>query len=163
MEHTSLLEQVDIFADLGPEQLARIAHICSKRRYTKGEIIFEENSSSDELYIILRGEVEILVDPSTVLAPDEQPQELRVVTRLRRGQSFGEVALVDGGIRSASARCATSVCQVLVIKRNDVLKLCQEDYEMGFLLMRNLAADLALKIRQTDLLVRQGLVWQQHQ
>ena len=41
-----------------------------------------------------------------------------------------------------------------MLRRADLMELCREDFELGFILMRNLAADLALKIRQTDLRVR---------
>ncbi|HEX9372949.1 MAG TPA: hypothetical protein VF897_18185 [Roseiflexaceae bacterium] len=42
-----------------------------------------------------------------------------------------------------------------MIRRFDLMAICREDCELGFILMRNLAADLALKIRQTDLRMRQ--------
>jgi CRP/FNR family transcriptional regulator, cyclic AMP receptor protein len=157
MSHAPLLQQVEIFADLRPDQLERISTICSELRYQEGDIIFQENSNSDELYIILKGEVEIQVDPRTLGTTDKS--DPTTVARLRKGQSFGEVALVDGGIRTASARCGANNTQVLVLERTELIAQCQHDFEMGYVLMRNLASDLALKIRQTDLMVRQQLLW----
>lgn len=159
MPYTHLLEQVDIFADLDTERLQRIAGLCTERRYDKGDIVFQENTDSDELYIILQGEVEIQVDPRTLgISADESPGPTTIAT-LRRGQSFGEVALVDEGLRSASARCAASRTKLLVISRNDLIQMCRNDFEMGYILMRNVASDLSLKIRQTDLMVREQLLW----
>jgi CRP-like cAMP-binding protein len=158
MPNTYVLEQVDIFVDLTPEQLSLIDDICREKNFQQGEVIFEENSPSREFYIIMDGEVEIQVDPDTIgdgSADNYQPSTIAV---LRRGQSFGEVAIVDPGVRSASARCGSETCRLLVIGREDFLGLLEDDYQMGFVVMRNFAADLALKIRQTNLLVRESLI-----
>ena len=84
-----------------------------------------------------------------------QPSTIAV---LRRGQSFGEVAIVDPGVRSASAKCGSDTCKLLAIDRGKFLELLTRDYQMGYIVMRNFAADLALKIRQTNLLVRESLM-----
>ena len=159
MPYTPLLGQIEIFTDLDTTRLQRISTICTERHYEPGNIIFQENTKSDELYLILQGEVEIQVDPRMLGTPtDESPGPTTIAT-LRRDQSFGEIALVDEGFRSASARCASPGTRLLVIRRDDLIRLCEEDYEMGYLLMRNMAGDLAFKIRQTDLMVREQLLW----
>jgi len=159
MPYTPLLGQIEIFTDLDTKRLRRISTICTERHYEPGDIIFHENTKSDELYLILQGEVEIQVDPRMLGIPtDESPGPTTIAT-LRRDQSFGEIALVDEGFRSASARCAAPGTRLLVIRRDDLIRLCEEDYEMGYLLMRNMAGDLAFKIRQTDLMVREQLLW----
>jgi CRP/FNR family cyclic AMP-dependent transcriptional regulator len=159
MPYTPLLEQIEIFGDLSKEQLQRISGLCDERHYEQGDIIFHEHTKSDELYVILQGAVEIQVDPQTLgIAPEESPGPTTIAT-LRRGQSFGEIALVDKGIRSASACCSGPATRVLAIPRDGLLQLCRDDYEMGYTLMRNLASDLAFKIRQTDLMVREQLLW----
>jgi len=152
------LRQADIFYELTPAQLEQVAALCDERRVNTGEVIFKENSSSDELYVIAQGEVEIVVDPALVSdGKGGGPGPMTIVT-LRRGQSFGEVALVDQGLRSATARGAQQNTLLLVIPRNQLMKLCEADKGLGFRLMRNLAADLAMKMRNTDLQIRQQLL-----
>lgn len=159
MPYTHLLEQIEIFTDLDNKQLQRISAICTERRYEPGDIIFHENTKSDELFVILQGEVEIQVDPKMLgVSADVSPGPTTIAT-LRRDQSFGEIALVDKGFRSASARCAAPGTRLLVIQRDDLIQLCEDDFEMGYLLMRNMAGDLAFKIRQTGLMVREQLLW----
>ncbi len=158
MSHSYVLDQVDIFMDLAPEQLALIDSICREENFQKDEIIFEENSPSKEFYIILGGEVDIQVDPDTIVAGGANQYKPSTIAVLRRGQSFGEVAIVDPGVRSASAKCSSPTCKLLVIDRDDFLRLLTDDYQMGFIVMRNFAVDLALKIRQTNLLVRESLM-----
>ena len=154
----NILKQADIFFELTPTQLELIAALCEERRMNTGEMVFGENAASDELYIIALGEIEILVDPSLVGESKPGVGPVTIAT-LRRGQSFGEVALVDQGLRSASARCAQYSTHLIVIPRDKLMLLCDTYPQLGYRLMRNLAADLALKIRNTDLRIREQLLY----
>jgi len=157
MAYIYILQQVDIFEDLSPEQLGFVDKICIEKNYNQSELIFEENSPSREFYIIVDGEVEIQVDPDTIGDGSNSYQPTTIAT-LRRGQSFGEVAIIDPGVRSASAKCGSETCRLLMINREDFLLLLEDDYKMGFIVMRNFAADLSLKIRQTNLMIRESLM-----
>lgn len=99
----NFLKQSDIFYQFTPTQLELVANLCQEVVFNTGEIIFEENSSNKELYVIAQGEVNILINRG---ADGNSEKKEAVVTLLRRGQSFGEMALVDEGLRSASARAA---------------------------------------------------------
>jgi CRP-like cAMP-binding protein len=152
-----ILRQADIFYELTSTQIEMIASISSQQNYDEGAIIFEENKPSTNLFIIADGEVEIQVDSKLIgKSSDEGPKTIAV---LRRGQSFGEVALVDQGLSSARARCGKPETHLVVIPHSRLLKLCDSFPDMGYRLMRNLAADLAMKIRNTDLQMREYLTW----
>lgn len=157
MSVVTVLKQADIFYELTSTQLELVASICEEKHYQTGDIIFEENKVGDELYVIANGEVEIQVDPSLVGGKDTGGSQ--TIATLRRGQSFGEVALVDEGLRSAGARCAQQDTHLIVIPRDKLMLLCDTYPQLGYRLMRNLAADLAMKIRNTDLQVREQLTW----
>lgn len=159
MSYTGVLKQADVFFELTPSQLEQIASVCEERRYGLGQVIFEENSASDELYVIAQGEVEILVDPSLVSDRPTTPRNPSTIATLRRGQSFGEVALVDQGLRSATARSASHDTQLLILPRARLMQLCDSDPLLGYRLMRNLAADLAMKMRNTDLIIREKMLY----
>jgi len=150
----AILSLTDIFDNLTPTQLELVASICEPGTYNEGDILLTENESSTELYVIARGEVEVLMNPSFVdAAPAEH--ELVALTELRQGQVFGEVALVDQGIRSATIRVSQNNTLLLRIPRDRLMLLCDTYPELGYKLMKNVAADLAFKIRNTDLTVRQ--------
>ena len=153
------LRQSDIFYQFTPTQLEMVANLCQEVVFQAGEIIFKENSGSQELYIITQGEVEILINPALVDAPVKSNQPGSVIASLRRGQSFGEIALVDEGLRSASARAAQKDTRLLVISREKLVMLCETYPQLGYRLMYNLAADLAMKIRNTDLRIREQLLY----
>ena len=161
MSLANILKQTDIFFELTPTQMELIAALCQERRCNAGDTVFEENAASDELYLIAQGEIEIQVDPSLVGEGDTQVGGPVTIATLRRGQSFGEVALVDQGLRSASARCSANNTLLLIIPRDKLILLCDTYPQLGYRLMRNLAADLALKIRSTDLRIREELLYGQ--
>jgi CRP-like cAMP-binding protein len=159
MSLRTILNQADIFHELSDDQLESISGICIEKEFKLGELIFEENAASDELYIIARGEVEIVVDPALVSDRPSNTSRPATIAKLRRGQSFGEVALVDQGLRSAAARSATADTHVIIIPRDLLMDQIQQDPGFGFTLMRNLAADLALKIRNSGLMIREKLLY----
>ena len=161
MSYSNSLKQAEIFFELTPEQLEKVAALCEERRCNAGDIIFDENAASDELYIIAHGEVEIQVDPSLVAGDDVKSPGMVTIATLRRGQSFGEVALVDQGLRSAAARCAANNTELVILPREMLIRLCDTNPALGYRIMRNLAADLALKIRSTDLRIREELLYGQ--
>jgi CRP-like cAMP-binding protein len=154
----NFLKQCDIFYQFTPTQLELVANICQEATYQKDDLIFKENSSSKELYVIIQGEIDIVVDPSLV-GTVEEGTENRVIATMRRGQSFGEVALVDEGLRSASACASQKDTRLLIIPRDKLIMLCDTYPQLGYRLMYNLAADLAMKMRNTDLRIREQLLY----
>ena len=150
----NFLKQSDIFYQFTPTQLELVANLCREVSFAEGDIIFRENSSSKELYVIVQGEVDILFNSNEM---DKKGDT--VIARLRRGQSFGEVALVDEGLRSASARAAENDTKLLVIGRDKLVMLCETYPHLGYRLMYNLAADLAMKIRNSGLRIRDQLLY----
>lgn len=152
------LKQTDIFYQFTSTQLELVANLCQEMVFNEGDIIFPENNSSKELYIITQGEVDILINSAMVGTAGAAHRDA-LVSKLRRGQSFGEVALVDEGLRSASARAAQKDTHLLVIPRDKLIMLCETYPQLGFRLMYNLAADLAMKMRNTDLRIREQLLY----
>jgi CRP/FNR family transcriptional regulator, cyclic AMP receptor protein len=150
----SFLKQSDIFYQFTPTQLELVANLCQEVSFAEGDIIFRENSSSKELYVIVQGGVDILFNST-----EKDKKGDTVIANLRRGQSFGEVALVDEGLRSASARAAEKDTKLLVIGRDKLVMLCETYPHLGYRLMYNLAADLAMKIRNSGLRIRDQLLY----
>jgi CRP/FNR family transcriptional regulator, cyclic AMP receptor protein len=151
----AILSVTEIFHDFTPTQLELIASICEPRTHQAGDIVLREYENTKSLYVIGRGAVEILVSPS--LVGDGVRDEAQVVslTELYQGQVTGEIALVDEGTRSATVRVTEDNTYLLMISRERLMLLCDTYPELGYKLMKNLAADLAFKIRHTDLNVRQ--------
>ncbi|MFM8322581.1 MAG: cyclic nucleotide-binding domain-containing protein [Chloroflexota bacterium] len=157
--NAQVLEKVEIFADLSPSQLTQIYAICREAVFLQGEQIFAEESPSTEFYVILEGEVAIQVNPNIIRDSRAVQFAPGTIAVLFPGQSFGEVALVDQGLRSASAVCQSMFCKCLVIERQDLMALLKKDPRMGFAIMNNLATDLCTKIRLSNLNLREALLY----
>jgi CRP/FNR family transcriptional regulator, cyclic AMP receptor protein len=150
---TGTLSLTDLFDNLTAAQLELVASICEPHVLRRGQILFHENEGSDDLYVIVRGAIDVLVNPGVITSePDREPS---ILTTLQHGQVFGEVALVDQGLRSATVRASKDKTELLRIPRDRMMLLCDTYPELGYKIMRNLASDLALKIRNTDLTIRQ--------
>ena len=151
---SATLSLTEMFDNLTPTQLELVASICEPITLKNDSVIFRENDSGNELYVIGRGTVKILVNPDFVGTADEGHEPV-VIAELRQGQIIGEVALVDQGLRSATVKVSQDGTYLLRIPRNRLMLLCDTYPELGYKIMKNLAADLALKMRNTDLTVRQ--------
>lgn len=147
MELIDMLHEIDLFEGLNTTQISRMAAICCEKHFDAGELIATEGEAGDELYIITEGFVEVFLGECTQNPP-------RVVVCLGVGQLIGEMALLDQGLRSASIRATTHPTVVQVIHRCDFERLCSEDNQIGYIVMRNLAADLSFKLRHRNLIER---------
>jgi CRP/FNR family transcriptional regulator, cyclic AMP receptor protein len=154
------LKESDLFYNLTPTQLEMVDSVCEESNFKEGEIVITENTREKELYLILKGEVEILVNPGLVAPRPGVSAKPEIIATLGRGQSFGEIALVDEGIRTATVRAAGKDTILLKISRERLLMLCNNYPELGYKVMYNLAIDLANKIRNTDLRIRETVLYQ---
>ena len=151
-----VLGRVDIFKGLDTEDLMRIAHICRPRSCAAGEVVFEEDSEGDELYVIHKGSVEVLIWART---PEGESRQ-RAINTIWEGRSFGEMVLIGGGTRSATIRCLEH-CLLMVINRYEFDRLCEANPGIGYRVMRNIAEDLVYKLRSSSLLLRGQVKWQE--
>lgn len=139
-----LLKAVGLFNGLTDEQLQRLIAISREEVYNDEDIIFQQNTDGEKMYLVREGQVEILIR--------RQPHEAqRSQVFLGRGQVFGEMALLDMGKRSATVRCSQDHTVLHAISRNDFTTLCTSDTAIGYIVMRNIAMDLSFKLRHRNL------------
>jgi CRP/FNR family transcriptional regulator, cyclic AMP receptor protein len=136
---TEVMRGVELFRGLSPEQLARLALISRRETYKEGETVFAQDSIGDKMYIVVQGQVAIVVRGSS---GEDYP-----ALYLGEGQVFGEMALVDDGKRSATVRGAQENTVVYAIPNTDFTALCRTDTGIGYVMMRNIAQDLSFKLR----------------
>jgi small-conductance mechanosensitive channel/CRP-like cAMP-binding protein len=93
-DRVRLLEEVDLFRVLGAAERERVAHEMSPRRFGRGERIIQEGAPGQTFYVVALGEVSVLTARGVE------------VTRLQRGNYFGEMSLLTGEPRSATVVAA---------------------------------------------------------
>lgn len=120
-----------------------ILDICDVKNFKKGTTIIREGDQGDELFIVLKGEIDIM---KTTLQ-----YEKYVVTTLNSdtGVVFvGELGLIDSDKRSATVEAKTD-CECLVLKRNRFIRFGDENPEIGLNITRGIAQELSQKLRKT--------------
>ena len=142
MSNPTLLRRVQLFADLTQGELEQLASISTELKVLPGEVIIQQNTTGTEMYIIAEGEVEVFI---------EGLNNSRRLVLLGEGQVIGEMALIDQGYRSASVRATKRGAKLYKIERDVFYSLCDTNKNIGFLVMRNLAIDIAFKLRHRNL------------
>ena len=145
------LRRVEVLTGLTDQELARIGAICRTMTSDAQDIIVREGDPSDDVYVIHKGSVEIVLDEGRVTAETLAAPGPQAIVSLGQGQVFGEMALIDKGPRSATVRCTADGSELYVIRRDDFIRLCDQDTDIGYKVMRNLAADLSFKLRHRNL------------
>ena len=129
--NAELLEGIPLLATLSPEQRAELAGELNMRTVAAGDPIFWVGEPGDEMYVIRTGQVSIIV-------PDHGGKEI-VLADLGAGAVFGEIALLDSGTRTATARARTD-CVVLVLERSKFDAFVQRYPPVALQIMKILGA-----------------------
>jgi CRP-like cAMP-binding protein len=149
MELWTVIRRIELFEGLTKEELNEITTICHERRFSRGERLAIEGDIGDNLFIIMEGLVEVLVK--------KRNDSSHVVVNLGEGQLIGEMSLVDKGPRSATVRSIHHLTIAQEIKHQDFHALCERNSRIGYIVMKNLAADLSFKLRHRHLSDTRGL------
>lgn len=120
-----LLTGVPLFAGLPPAVVAELAAVARPRTVRAGEWLFRRGERGDALYVVRTGRVEIVLDALVVRAHG-------------RGESFGEVAMLTGGRRSADVR-ARRDSELLALSTAEVDRLIATEPAFSAALVRELA------------------------
>lgn len=138
------LAHSDVGNGLNLAQRTRLASQCRMRAYAAGQQFAGASEASTELYIVQAGTVEVWSAPA--FAHDNNHVPERLATMLP-GQIAGELALLDGGLRSAALRAGPEGATVLTIKRDRLMALCDDDPPLGTRVVWNIATALGLRLR----------------
>ncbi len=123
------LAQVPLFQGLPPRHLRKIADLTVEERFMDGHSVVREGEDGDTFYVILEGEAKV-VNASG-----------RVVNRLRPGEFFGEISLLDGGPRTATVLADTPM-MMLALSRKAFLKAVEMEPAVGIKLLNHASSML---------------------
>ena len=112
--------------------------IIHNRTYVAGEYIFYKGDPGIGLYIIRNGEVEIQRENTT--------GDIKILASYGKGDFFGELALVDGEKRSASA-IAKSDCNISVIFKPDLDEFIEKYPKKGIKILTGISSMIAIRLR----------------
>jgi CRP/FNR family transcriptional regulator len=132
-----LLARVPLLSGLEPGELERIAQVAIPRSFPKGARVFHEGDRSDACYVIRAGEVRV-----TREHPDGRAIALAT---LGPGELVGELAMLDGGVRSASVETLSEV-DLLAVSAADMKGLLERNAQIT----AKLVVALTKRLRETN-------------
>ncbi len=149
MKALSFYHKIFLFQDLDNQALEEILALAVPREYEAGEVIVREGEPGDTLFIMESGEVEI-TKALTLVLDEEVPKE-RLMVRLTAedGGCFGEMALLENEVRSATVSAVTP-CRLLELHRDDFLDYVRAHPQEGCQLLLRLAQRLSSYLRKSS-------------
>jgi CRP-like cAMP-binding protein len=108
------LARVDLLRSLPPEEMEDVLPCVQPVRIAAGETIFRRGETGDALYLIDEGTVMVLDSADAVVAGSAR--EKTALAYLTAGQSFGEIALLTGGPRTATVVAITDAMLLKISK-----------------------------------------------
>ncbi len=126
----SILEKVPLFQSLKHGQLERLAKRFVEREFEAGKNIVTQGKGGEGFFIIVSGKVEVVRERSDGAKVQ--------VNQFVAGDYFGELALLDEGIRTASV-ITTEPVKCLALTRWDFLAILKDDAEMAVDILQEMA------------------------
>jgi CRP/FNR family cyclic AMP-dependent transcriptional regulator len=125
------LERLPLFHGLGRARLRQLIQAARFVTYQAGEIVFRAGDPADTMHVVISGEARVVGKPhANTLGP---------------GDSFGEMALLDGGLRSATIAAAGDL-QTMVLPRAAFVELLQQEPGIAMAM----TAELSWQVRRLE-------------
>ena len=131
-EKLELLKKVPLFASCDSREIERLGMLVDEVDLPAGRVLFHQGDNADELFVVVTGQVRVERDGE-------------VLAMRGPGEFFGEIALVAGGPRTATATCETD-CRLLIAVRHDFHALMDEFPGLKMRVLETLAA----RVRSLD-------------
>jgi uncharacterized membrane protein len=137
----NLLTEIKMFASLDEDDRQALAEVVDKLKLDAGHTLFQAGDPGESLYVVESGEIELFIR-------DNAGQKI-VLTVAESGDTFGELAMLDSGPRTATA-AALSDSELIALDRHDLILLFQRRPEAAL----HMLAAMGGMTRKADELLR---------
>jgi serine/threonine protein phosphatase PrpC len=131
------LQQIPIFSQLDYKEMAKLMDVMKAKKILKDENIVIEGEQGSELFIIVKGEAEVLINKKNI-------------ANLSAGNYFGELSLIDNEPRSATVKATTNL-DVLVLAKKDFYHLLTHEPQISVKILWRFAQTLTERMRAADI------------
>ncbi len=132
-----LLKNVPLFASLPDDQLQHLTESLKREQFAKNQPILQTGDQTEMLYVVISGRIKVTMG-------DDQGKEV-VLAMLGAGEYFGEMALLDGGSRSANV-IAVESCELLSLSKHEFIQCLKNNFSMTMMVMQGLVK----RLREAD-------------
>jgi CRP-like cAMP-binding protein len=135
-----LLQRMPIFGGISTDVLDFLLAFCPVVAVSANEFFFQEHDEGDSLFVLEEGEAAVLRSWN---GKDHLIQSLQV------GDCFGEMAVIDHGLRSASV-CAIEDCRAIRIASADLYRVYGQDLKQFTLIQMNMGREVCRRLREAN-------------
>ncbi len=136
-----VLRRSPLFDMLSEAELKALAALSRARTYGANDVVFREGDAGDALFVLARGEVDVVVDGA---AGEELP-----IATLAPPAAFGEMSLIDREVRSATVRARTD-CDALQLGAESFTAFRKRSRDGFTLFLVNVARVLSGRLRDAN-------------
>jgi CRP-like cAMP-binding protein len=137
----NVLKMIPPFAELNKRDISMLTSFIHIRQYVPGEYIFHQGDPGIGLYVIREGEV--------LIQRALQSGETIPLAIFKKGDFFGELALVDNEERSASAIAQTD-CRLAVVFKPDLDDFIEKYPKKGIKILQGISHIIVTRLRQLN-------------
>jgi CRP-like cAMP-binding protein len=123
-----LVARIPLFASLAPRELADLAAVARTKAYAANERVVRQGDEADAAYVVIHGRLKVSIDSA-------------ILSIMGPGEVFGELALLDGGARSASVD-ALEPSSLVIIERTSFMRLLSARADVAVKVLENVARRL---------------------
>ena len=131
MVQTNFLNKLEFFSVFSSEQLERLSGISRLKLFRKEELIYRKGYSANDLFVVVEGLIHLM-------AIDQECDVGIAYEERRHGDFFGPASFMTSRIYSLTAVCVTDA-EVLAIDARQLSGLCEEDSNLGYKFMKEIA------------------------
>jgi len=135
------LSRLPLFQELSLDEISILDQYLGFLELAKGDTVFDEGESGEFVCFVVNGELEVL--------KKSPGGDSSTITKLGKGQTIGEMALIDELPRSATVR-ARSPSSLTVLSRKGFEELAGQSPEIAIKILKYLARSLSLNLRKTS-------------
>jgi CRP/FNR family cyclic AMP-dependent transcriptional regulator len=146
------LKKIGLLRGLDESELSMISSLCEPKSFAPGDICQVEGQSSTRINFIVKGKVGAVVRIPNISYSNSEI----VLDTLGVGDVFGWSALIKG--TTWSNLKALEPTEVLHVSANEMIKLCENNNHLGYVLMKNLAGLVASRLRRNRMATLNAIV-----
>ena len=143
-EGVELLQKLHLFQKLSFDETTRLGSIIHYLDLPPETVVIEENALGDALYVIQKGEVRVTRDVNR----DGKHDVNEEIGRLKEGDLFGEMSLIDDLLTSATV-ITVGDCRLLKMPRDRFEALLKSDDKLGVKVFKSFCRTLSDRLRKT--------------
>jgi CRP-like cAMP-binding protein len=135
------LQSIPLFHDVAADHLETIARISEVRSFPEGKEIFHEGDHRDMMYVMLEGRVALEIH-----IPNRG--RLRILT-VEPAEVFGWSSVANATSRRTATARTVAPAKLLAINADELLKACDRDPQLGYMIMKHVANVIANRLMVT--------------